>query len=111
MKVVADQIGQPTWTVDLAKLIIAHSKVDQAARPRIVHATASGRASWLDFASEIAISLGFDPEQVLQPITTSDYPTPARRPTYSVLYNQNETGLVIGDWRERWQEAATEVLS
>jgi dTDP-4-dehydrorhamnose reductase len=110
MKVVADQVGQPTWTVDLAKLIIAHSKLDQAARPRIVHGTASGQASWFDFASEIARSLGHDSEKVVQPITTADYPTPAMRPAYSVLDNQNETGLSIGDWRERWQEAAGLVL-
>lgn len=105
MKVVADQIGQPTWTVDLAKLIIAHSKLDQAAGPRIVHGTASGQASWFDFAQEIARSLGHDPEKVVQPITTADYPTAAARPAYSVLDNQNESGLVIGDWRERWRQA------
>jgi dTDP-4-dehydrorhamnose reductase len=111
MKVVADQIGQPTWTLDLAKLIIAHSKLDQAARPRIVHGTASGQASWFAFASVIATSLGYDPEKVVQPISTVDYPTPAKRPAYSVLDNQNETGLVIGNWRERWQEAAGLVLA
>jgi dTDP-4-dehydrorhamnose reductase len=110
INVVADQIGQPTWTLDLAKLIIAHSKLEQGARPRIVHGTSSGKASWFDFASEIATSLGYDPEKVVQPITTAEYPTPARRPTFSVLDNQNETGLVIGDWQERWQEAAAEVL-
>jgi dTDP-4-dehydrorhamnose reductase len=111
MKVVADQIGQPTWTVDLAKLIIAHSKLDQAARPRIVHATASGQASWFDFAREIARSLGRDPEKAVQPITTADHPTPPKRPAYSVLDNLNERGLVIGDWRGRWQEAAVDVLA
>ena len=110
MKVVADQIGQPTWTVDLAKLIIAHSKLNQAARPRIVHGTSSGQTSWFEFAQEIVKSLGHEPESVIQPITTAEYPTPARRPTFSVLDNQNETGLVIGDWQERWQEAAAEVL-
>jgi dTDP-4-dehydrorhamnose reductase len=110
MKVVADQIGQPTWTVDLARLIIDHSKLDQGARPRIVHGTATGQASWFDFASEIARSLGNDPEKDIKPITTADYPTPAKRPAFSVLENQNETGLVIGDWRERWREAARLVL-
>jgi dTDP-4-dehydrorhamnose reductase len=110
MKVVADQIGQPTWTLDLAKLIIAHSKLDQAARPRIVHGTASGQASWFDFACEIARSLGHNSEKVVQPIATADYPTPAKRPAYSVLDNQNETGLVIADWRERWQAAVRLVL-
>ena len=111
MKVVADQLGQPTWTVDLARLIIAHSKLDESARPRIVHGTASGQATWFDFASEIAKTLGHDPEKVVIPIATADYPTPGKRPAYSVLDNQNKTGLVIGDWRERWQEAAEEVLS
>jgi dTDP-4-dehydrorhamnose reductase len=111
MKVVADQIGQPTWSLDLAKLIIAHSKLDQDARPGIVHGTSSGQASWFDFASEIARSLGHDPEKVVQPITTADYPTAAKRPAYSVLDNQNKSGLVIGDWRERWQEAAEKVLA
>jgi dTDP-4-dehydrorhamnose reductase len=111
INVVADQIGQPTWTVDLAKLIIAHSTLDRGASARIVNGTASGKASWFDFASEIAASLGYNPGKLVKPITTADFPTPARRPAYSVLDNQNVTGLVIGDWRERWQEAATEVLS
>jgi dTDP-4-dehydrorhamnose reductase len=111
MKVVADQLGQPTWTVDLARLIIAHSKLDESARPRIVHGTASGQASWFDFAGEIAKSLGHDPEKVVIPITTADYPTASKRPAFSVLANQNETGLVIGDWRERWQQAAADVLA
>ena len=110
MKVVKDQVGQPTWTKDLAELIIAHQGVDSSLRPRIVHATASGSCSWYEFACEIALSLGYNPDQVIIPITTSDYPTPAKRPAYSVLDNQNETGLVIGDWRERWREAAPLVL-
>jgi dTDP-4-dehydrorhamnose reductase len=108
--VVADQIGQPTWTVDLAKLIIDHSKLEESARPRIVHGTASGQASWFEFAEEIAKSLGYDPKKVVQPITTADLPTPAKRPAHSVLDNLNETGLVIGDWRDRWQAAAGVVL-
>jgi dTDP-4-dehydrorhamnose reductase len=110
IKVVADQIGQPTWTVDLARLVIAHSTLEQSARPRIVHGTASGQASWADFASVIVKSLGYDPKKVVQPITTTDYSTPTKRPAYSVLDNQNETALVIGDWRGRWQEAAGLVL-
>ncbi len=111
MKVVNDQIGQPTWTKDLAELIIAHQDVDPVVRPSIVHATASGSCSWYEFACEIALSLGYDPDQVIIPITTAEYPTPAKRPAYSVLYNQNETGLVIGDWRERWREASPLVLA
>jgi dTDP-4-dehydrorhamnose reductase len=111
MKVVNDQIGQPTWTKDLAELIVAHQDIDESLRPRIVHATSSGSCSWYEFACEIASSLGHDPEKVIIPITTAEYPTPAKRPAYSVLDNVNETGLVIGDWRERWREAAQLVLA
>jgi len=111
MQVVNDQIGQPTWTKDLAELMIAHQDVEESMRPRIVHATASGSCSWFEFACEIALSLGYDPEKVIIPITTAEYPTPAKRPNYSVLDNQNETGLVIGDWRERWRQAAPLVLA
>lgn len=111
MSVVSDQVGQPTWTKDLAEQIIEHQKQDSRIRPTIVHATSSGSGSWFDFACEVALSLGYDPEKVITPITTAEYPTPARRPAYSVLNNQNETGLVIGDWRERWRLAAGLVLA
>jgi dTDP-4-dehydrorhamnose reductase len=111
MNVVGDQIGQPTWSKDLAELIIAHNDVDSKYRPRIVHGTASGSSSWYEFAREVAESLGYDPEKVVFPITTAEYPTAAKRPSYSVLNNQNATGLVIDDWRRRWREAAPLVLS
>jgi dTDP-4-dehydrorhamnose reductase len=111
MKVVQDQFGQPTWAKDLADLVIAHSKLTPELRPRLVHATASGRTSWFEFAREIANSLGYDADGVITPVSSEDFPAAARRPKYSVLDNQNLTGLVIGDWRERWQEAASEVLA
>jgi len=111
MNVVGDQIGQPTWSKDLAELIIAHNDVDSKYRPRIVHGTASGSSSWYEFAREVAESLGYDPEKVVFPITTAEYPTAAKRPSYSVLNNQNTTGLVIDDWRRRWRAAAPLVLS
>lgn len=111
VKVVSDQIGQPTWTKDLADLIIAHRAIESRSGPRVLHATASGSCSWYEFAREIALSLGCDPDKVIVPITTAEYPTPAKRPAYSVLDNVNETGLVIGDWRERWREAAPLVLA
>lgn len=111
MNVVGDQIGQPTWSKDLAELIIAHNDVDSKNRPRIVHGTASGSSSWYEFAREVAESLGYNPEKVVIPITTAEYPTAAKRPFYSVLNNQNATGLVIDDWRRRWRVAAPLVLS
>ena len=111
MKVVNDQVGQPTWTKDLAELVLAHQDLDPTERPKIVHGTASGSCSWYEFACEIASSLGYDPNKVIIPITTDEYPTPAKRPAYSVLDNANETGLIIGNWRERWKEAAPLVLA
>ena len=111
MKVVTDQIGQPTWTKDLAELMIAHQNLNEGKRPRLVHATASGSCSWYEFACEIALSLGYNPDQVISPITSEQYPTPATRPAYSVLNNKNETGLAISDWKQRWKAAAGLVLA
>ena len=111
IKVVADQIGQPTWTRDLAELILSHQKVELGTRARIVHGTSSGSCSWYEFACEVALSLGLDPDKVIIPITTAEYRTAASRPAFSVLNNRNETGLVIGDWRERWRLAAPLVLA
>lgn len=107
-KVVGDQFGQPTWTRDLAQQVRAYSAVENP--PRIVHAVASGKASWSDFAIEVANSLGLNGEDVVTSITTSEYPTPAKRPAWSVLDNSSDLVEPIGDWRERWLVAADEVL-
>jgi dTDP-4-dehydrorhamnose reductase len=107
-KVVADQFGQPTWTRDLAEQVLAFSLLDET--PRIVHAVASGKASWSDFAVEVANSLGLQGGNVVESISTSEYPTPAKRPAWSVLENSNDLVEPIGDWRERWLIAADEVL-
>jgi dTDP-4-dehydrorhamnose reductase len=87
VRVVADQIGTPTSASSLARIIWA-----VAARPDasgIYHWTDAGAGSWYDFAVAIAEEsavLGLLPADVrVDPIATSDYPTPARRPNYSVL--------------------------
>lgn len=108
VKVVGDQFGQPTWTRDLAEQVLAYSLVEDA--PRIVHAVASGKASWADFAVEVARSLGLNGDEVVESIATSGYPTPAKRPAWSVLDNSSELVEPIGDWRERWLLAADAVL-
>ena len=99
--VVADQHGQPTWTADVAEKIWA--LVDQSAPPGIYHATSSGQTTWFGFAEEI---FKLYPERLVvspRPITTADYPTPARRPAYSVLAHDawHAAGISpIGDWRD-----------
>lgn len=107
-KVVDDQFGQPTWTRDLAEQVLSFSLLEKA--PKIVHAVASGKASWADFAKEVANSLGLIGTDSVESISSSEFPTAAKRPAWSVL--DNSSGLIqpIGDWRERWMLAAEEVL-
>src|SRR5215469_11682149 len=80
--VVDDQLGQPTWTVDLARGIIALDR--SCAAPGIYHASSAGSVTWFGLASEIFTLLGADPARV-KPITTAEYPSPASRPACSVL--------------------------
>lgn len=107
VKVVNDQIGQPTWTRDLAEMVLQVLLLGEM--PRIVHATASGKTSWAGFAKEIAQSTGLSVDSVAE-ISSADFPTAAKRPAWSVLDNSSDVITPIGDWRERWYVAAPEVL-
>ncbi|WP_374007772.1 dTDP-4-dehydrorhamnose reductase [Leifsonia sp. LS-T14] len=82
VSVVDDQLGQPTWTGDLAAQIVA--LLDGDAPAGIYHGTNSGQASWYDFARAIFSEAGLDPERVL-PTDSSTFVRPAARPSYSVL--------------------------
>ncbi|MGG7463962.1 dTDP-4-dehydrorhamnose reductase [Plantibacter sp. YIM 135347] len=104
--VVTDQVGQPTWTVDLAKQIVA--LLDADAPAGIYHGTNSGVATWQDFAKAVFSSVGVDPERVL-PTDSSAFVRPAPRPAYSVLGHDAwaNAGLSpMRDWREALAEAA-----
>jgi dTDP-4-dehydrorhamnose reductase len=97
--IVSDQRGQPTWTVDVARQIVA--LVRSQAPAGIYHATSSGEATWFEEAREIFRLLGADPARV-RPIASSAYPTPAPRPRYSVLGHDAWAAAgvePIGDWR------------
>lgn len=82
LKVVDDQIGQPTWTVDLAEHIVDLVTSDRPGG--YYHGTSAGSTSWCGFAKEVFKLSGLDPERV-QACTTEDFPTPAPRPSFSVL--------------------------
>jgi dTDP-4-dehydrorhamnose reductase len=113
LNIVADQHGQPTWTRDLAQLSLDLLSSGHEL-PTHLHGVSSGQATWFDFASEIALSLGMDPATALSPVGTADFPTPASRPAFSVLDNSipAELGVApIGDWRDRWHAAATAILA
>jgi dTDP-4-dehydrorhamnose reductase len=107
--VVNDQFGQPTWTKDLAEVVYQHS-LNNYSEP-IVHASASGSASWFDFAKAIVDSLPNPTAYKVRPISSSDLELRAKRPSYSVLNNSETKGPIIGDWLERWSLAAPEILS
>ncbi|MFM1786052.1 MAG: hypothetical protein RL228_2 [Actinomycetota bacterium] len=106
-RVVSDQFGQPTWTRDLAGMVLQVSQLEKM--PRVVHAVSSGKASWSDFAKEFAIFYGLSPDSIVE-ITSDDFLTAAQRPAWSVLDNSSDALTPIGDWRERWHVAAPEVL-
>ena len=97
--VVADQHGQPTWTADVARQVIALA--GSGAPAGVYHATSSGVATWFDLAREVFMLLGADPDRV-RATTTDAFPRPAPRPAYSVLGHDAwaSAGLQpMGDWR------------
>jgi dTDP-4-dehydrorhamnose reductase len=102
IRVVNDQIGQPTWSKDLAEQVFAYSQLEQ--NVPIVHGVSSGEASWFDFAKEIVGNYE------VEPVSTSEFVTAAKRPEYSVLDNSSKLVKPIGDWRARWALAKAEVL-
>ena len=113
VRVVADQVGTPTAAVSLAETLW---KI--VGEPRITgihHWTDAGVASWYDFAVAIAeegAALNLVPPTVtVTPIATADYPTPARRPAYSVLDKSSlaRYGLVPSHWRQRLRSVLGEI--
>ncbi|MBW4618452.1 MAG: dTDP-4-dehydrorhamnose reductase [Cyanosarcina radialis HA8281-LM2] len=112
VRVVVDQIGSPTWAEDIASAIA--TLVSNSAPPGVYHFTNSGVASWYDFASAIfaeAERLGF-PLKVkrLVPIATSEYPTPAQRPAYSVL-STKKISEVLGTYPQHWKSGLQQMLA
>ncbi|MGF7118951.1 dTDP-4-dehydrorhamnose reductase [Methanobacterium oryzae] len=84
ISVVDDQIGSPTYTVDLAKAV---AELIKKPAYGIYHITNSGSCSWYEYAKEIFEIAGIDIE--VKPVSTEEYPQPAPRPKYSVLENYN----------------------
>lgn len=85
LSVVNDQIGCPTYAVDLADAILKLLPKLQNTTTEIFHFTNSGTCSWYEFAVSIFKYSGVDCQ--VTPIPTTEYPTPAKRPKFSVLHN------------------------
>ena len=106
VRVVNDQIGQPTSAVDLAKQIVDLGL--GVASAGIYHGTNGGQASWFEFAQEIFSLAGADIDRVV-PVSSSEYPRPAKRPSYSVLSHDEWSKISIAPMRD-WKTALASVL-
>jgi len=104
LKVVNDQTGSPTSTVDLAKVII---NLVENKNYGLFHCTCKGECTWYDLTKEIFRIKGIDTEVL--PCTTDEFPRPAKRPTYSVLRNYM-LEMTTGDITREWKEAVEEYL-
>lgn len=112
--VVADQVGTPTWTRTLADTLWAF--ITQ--RPQgIWHCSDNGVASWYDFAvaiQEEALALGLLERAIpIRPLRTAEYPTPARRPAYSVMdkrATEDLLGYTLPHWRVSLRRLLQDVL-
>ena len=104
VNVVCDQVGSPTYTVDLAPLLC---DMIVSEKYGVYHATNEGTCSWAEFAKEIFRVAGMDVK--VNPISTSQYPTKATRPLNSRLEKRclNEAGF---NRLRSWEEALRDVL-
>ena len=115
LRVVADQIGSPTWVETLADF--TRAAVDAQGRLAIAdgiyHVSANGHTSWHAFAEAIFATIP-DPGRIVKrlvPISTADFPTPAKRPAFSVLSNQKiefATKRRVPDWQEQLAGCVTD---
>lgn len=112
LKVVSDQIGTPTSATDLAETIVSII-LSGKWLPGIYHYTNEGVASWYDFAKNIVEIAGIEGVKIL-PIKTSDYPTAAERPIFSVLDKskiKNTYGIEIPYWRDSLSVAIHKIIN
>jgi len=108
VSVVDDQHGQPTWANDVAERII--SILTKSRSHDIVHLVSEGKASWADFASSVATSLGYDGERVIIRVPSSEFKTFAPRPANSTLDTSQNSFRSVGQWSDRWLIASSDVL-
>lgn len=113
--VVSDQVGTPTWAKGLAECCWAVTFNEES--HGIYHWSDAGVCSWYDFAvaiQDIALQSGLLKNRIsINPITTADYPTPAKRPAYGVLSKTRaveELGMVTRHWRHQLESMMEELV-
>jgi dTDP-4-dehydrorhamnose reductase len=110
IKVVNDQIGAPTYAADLAKACLDIIAADKW-QAGIYHYSNSGKISWYDFAVAIQEMIGSS--CIVHPIPTTDYPTPAKRPKFSLLDTtkiKEVFSVNIPEWRESLGRCVRRIL-
>lgn len=121
VRVVDDQLGTPTYALDLASAVMTvledyagcGLQADSYPHAGIYHYTDEGQCSWFDFAREIA-SLARRTECSVEPCTSDEYPSKVRRPSYSVLDKtliKKTFGINIPDWRDSLSLCVNKLLS
>ena len=101
LKVVDDQWGRPTYGIDLARTVLKLISTNKIYTFPILHYANQGVCSWKEFAEAIVNEL--ECKTIIQGITTSAYPTLAKRPKYSILDTErieNILGVAIPTWQE-----------
>jgi dTDP-4-dehydrorhamnose reductase len=101
IKVVHDQWGKPTYGIDLARTVLKLISNNTIYTFPILHYANQGVCSWKEFAEAIVNEL--ECKTIIQGITTSAYPTIAKRPKYSILDTErieNKLGVAIPTWQE-----------
>jgi dTDP-4-dehydrorhamnose reductase len=111
IRVVADQVGSPTWATGLAQVL--WRMIEVGAAPGIYHWSDAGVASWYDFAvaiQEEALQRGLLRQAIpLRPIPAAEYPTPTQRPHYSVL-DTTEIRALTGSAAVHWRTQLRRML-
>ncbi len=110
LNVVADQVGTPTNARDLAKCILDIVPVLKNSQTELYHFSNEGVCSWYDFAVAIMEISGLDCQ--VNPIPSSQYPTPVKRPFYSVLDKgkiKRDFGIQVVHWRTSLQRCLLEL--
>ena len=119
--IVADQVGSPTYTGDLADAVFSLLEAASSSEPPasklygLYHFSNDGQCSWYEFAKEIASLARAEGEQLkvdkINPIKTEDYPLPAKRPAFSVFSKEKYsriTGKSVPLWKESLPKYFTE---
>ena len=109
LKVVFDQVGTPTYALDLAKAITRVLEKFDGSQSGIYHYSNEGVCSWFDFTKMIAEYNGTT-ECNVQPCYSSDFPSPVKRPSYSVL-DKSKIKLVFGIEVPYWTDSLKKCIS